>query len=566
MPVILYKKKGGGGVGRVFPFASIANQPHSLYNKYVPGSGVGATTISNRRALLRHARQQLTTIPSAPTITAIASGNNTLTVSFTAGNNGGSEITNYAYSTNDGNTWQDCNPPDTTSPIVITSLTNGTTYNVRIKAKNNNGYSPQSNMEPGTPSTSPSAPTITTITSGNNTLTVSFTAGNNNGESIDNYAYSTNDGNTWQDCNPADTTSPIVITSLTNDITYNVRIKAKNNNGYSPQSNMISGTPVAVVITPPTLVYALSGNEESYIYFTAGSGTIQNYEYTMDEGITYSSFNPSITTSPVHITGLTNNVSKTIKLRSITASGNSIWSNSISVTPTNQSVPTEWLYYDPNNSSSYSGSGTVVNNLGSFGTMTGTKQGGVTWQDGTGSIGRKVFNFSGNDSTSYIGFSSIDFTSNFTISAWVYPTEKFSINGILANVIGGPNTQGFKVGWNTWQTTDKIMFAETGGPSEWKIPSTVSNVVINGVWQYLTYSIDIPNTRAIFYRNGIPMSTSNLTIAANTVKSGPFNVGSYYGATNYSMKAELGMLKVFNSTLDAWQVLTDYNNTKSLFI
>ena len=67
--LILYKKKGGGGVGRVLPFASIANQPHSLFNRYVPGSGVGATTISNIRGQSRRARQVLTTIPGVPKIT-----------------------------------------------------------------------------------------------------------------------------------------------------------------------------------------------------------------------------------------------------------------------------------------------------------------------------------------------------------------------------------------------------------------------------------------------------------------------------------------------------------------
>ncbi len=40
-------------MGRVFAFASIANQPHKLENRYVPGSGVGARSIANRRALIR---------------------------------------------------------------------------------------------------------------------------------------------------------------------------------------------------------------------------------------------------------------------------------------------------------------------------------------------------------------------------------------------------------------------------------------------------------------------------------------------------------------------------------
>lgn len=53
-PFFLQRKKGAGS-GRVFAFASIANQPHTFENIYVPGSGVGATTIANRRALSRRA-------------------------------------------------------------------------------------------------------------------------------------------------------------------------------------------------------------------------------------------------------------------------------------------------------------------------------------------------------------------------------------------------------------------------------------------------------------------------------------------------------------------------------
>jgi hypothetical protein len=71
MPFILQVaqrgRSRGAGVGRVFPIASIANQPHTLENRYVPGAGVGASTIANRRALSRRAayiRQPAVQTPS----------------------------------------------------------------------------------------------------------------------------------------------------------------------------------------------------------------------------------------------------------------------------------------------------------------------------------------------------------------------------------------------------------------------------------------------------------------------------------------------------------------------
>ena len=80
----LMRRKKGAGVGRVFAFASIANQPHALENKYVPGSGVGASSISTRRALSRRA----TIAKPSPVIPSgyIYSKNNITDGGFTVGN------------------------------------------------------------------------------------------------------------------------------------------------------------------------------------------------------------------------------------------------------------------------------------------------------------------------------------------------------------------------------------------------------------------------------------------------------------------------------------------------
>ena len=40
-------------MGRVLPLGMIMGVPASIDNKYVAGSGVGATTIANRRAKMR---------------------------------------------------------------------------------------------------------------------------------------------------------------------------------------------------------------------------------------------------------------------------------------------------------------------------------------------------------------------------------------------------------------------------------------------------------------------------------------------------------------------------------
>ena len=89
--------------------------------------------------------------PSAPIITSIDSGNQTLSINFTPPvDDVGYPITNYIYSLDNGTNYQ--NTMNYQSPIVITGLINGTQYEVVIKAVNAIGFGEKSNMVVGIPS------------------------------------------------------------------------------------------------------------------------------------------------------------------------------------------------------------------------------------------------------------------------------------------------------------------------------------------------------------------------------------------------------------------------------
>lgn len=96
MAPFFLQRRGGAGSGRVFAFASIANQPHTLENIYVPGSGVGASTIANRRALSRRAAyiRQPATIPSSG---LIYSKDTVVDGGFTVGNRVNKDMSNIEY-------------------------------------------------------------------------------------------------------------------------------------------------------------------------------------------------------------------------------------------------------------------------------------------------------------------------------------------------------------------------------------------------------------------------------------------------------------------------------------
>ena len=122
----------------------------------------GNQTISNNSVAFSAAEA---TAPSAPTSLLASASDGQATISFTAGSDGGSPITNYKYSL-DGTNYTALSPSVTTSPITISGLTNGTTYNIYLKAVNNIGDGTASNSVSVTPiapavassSSSPSSP------------------------------------------------------------------------------------------------------------------------------------------------------------------------------------------------------------------------------------------------------------------------------------------------------------------------------------------------------------------------------------------------------------------------
>ena len=120
-------------------------------------SGAIADLATNALSPLTFSAPTLTSVlvaqtPAAPTITSITPSSGTLSVAFTAGATNGSAITNYEFSTNNGANWTVRSPTATTSPISISGLTNGTAYNVRLRAVNAAGAGDSSTAVSATPS------------------------------------------------------------------------------------------------------------------------------------------------------------------------------------------------------------------------------------------------------------------------------------------------------------------------------------------------------------------------------------------------------------------------------
>jgi hypothetical protein len=77
----------------------------------------------------------------APTSLTAEPGAESVTIAFTPGVANGATITNYAYSLDGGVTFITLTPADATSPITITGLSAGSTYNIVVRAITSLGYS-----------------------------------------------------------------------------------------------------------------------------------------------------------------------------------------------------------------------------------------------------------------------------------------------------------------------------------------------------------------------------------------------------------------------------------------
>jgi len=292
------------------------NTFYNIQLKGVNSIGIGAASATLVTSTLAAA--------SAPYITIVDTGNKSLTVTFIPPTQtGGSPITNYKYSTDGGATYTAFSPAQTTSPLTISSLANGTSYNVSIRAVTAAGDGDVSNSYPQSTYGVPTAPYSLSNTPGLTQLTLSFVQGYDGGLPITNYAYSLG-GGAYVPFSPIDISSPVTITGLTNQSTYAVALRAINAAGDGSNSSNISAR--TADIPPAPIPYStIAGNSSITILYTLatdGGAPITNYQYSSNAGATFTAFSPNVSSiSSATITGLDNLSSYTVALKAVNQFG-----------------------------------------------------------------------------------------------------------------------------------------------------------------------------------------------------------------------------------------------------
>lgn len=98
---------------------------------------------------------------------------------------------------------------------------------------------------------------------------------------------------------------------------------------FPPENLVLPAPPTGLVITPSATQVSIA--------FTAGnrgSGSLVNYQYTINGGVTFVTCSPPIVSSPIVITGLASNTAYLIALKAVTTVGVSAPSAFVSVVTT----------------------------------------------------------------------------------------------------------------------------------------------------------------------------------------------------------------------------------------
>ena len=189
--------------------------------------------------------------PDAPLLSPIAGDpqDGAVNLSWTAGSSNGSPISEYKVSWGgDGSGEKSCG---SVTSCQITGLKNGKTYSFKVQAKNEVGWSKESNGVEGTPDKLPDAPTDVKAEASKNTITVTWKALEGNFSAVDKYQVTLSGPNV---ANPAQEVTGTSITfkfddnAITDGASYTATVKAHNKVNWSQPStasNAVSpwGTP-----------------------------------------------------------------------------------------------------------------------------------------------------------------------------------------------------------------------------------------------------------------------------------------------------------------------------------
>jgi hypothetical protein len=212
------------------------------------------------------------------------------------------------------------------------------------------------------------------------------------------------------------------------------------------------------------------------------------------------------------------------------------------------------LYYDPSNSSSYSGSGTVINDLSGNG-LNGVMS-NITFTS-------PYFTYNGTSSQIRVPDNILlePGTGDWTIEVWV--NQSVSGGDVVLgkfNNGGGAADVSYSV-----RTTNTSYYCQIGNGVG--VVDSTTHVGTIGTWYQIVYvwtNVAV-NTLQTFV-NGVSIGSVNHGFSSILNSGNPLYIGSYNGG-EYSQwyDGKIGITRLYNSALTSSQVLQNYNADKSKY-
>jgi hypothetical protein len=260
-------------------------------------NSVGTSPASGRSASVTPAAQA--TVPGAPVLGTVTAGNTTASVTWAAPTaDGGAAISGYRVSVFQGAGTTAARTVDVAAPATtadVTGLVNGTSYAFSVAAVNSVGTGPDS-ARSGlvTPVTVAGAPTITSVTPGDASASVAWTApAGTGGSPVTAYVVSVFQGSgtaAVQTVEAPATATSAQLTGLVNGTVYTVTVAARNAAGLGTASagSVVTPQPAVTVPGAPTITSVTAGDASASLTWSAppatGGSPVTGYVVSVYEG------------------------------------------------------------------------------------------------------------------------------------------------------------------------------------------------------------------------------------------------------------------------------------------
>jgi hypothetical protein len=218
-----------------------------------------------------------------------------------------------------------------------------------------------------------------------------------------------------------------------------------------------------------------------------------------------------------------------------------------------------FLYSDPNNSSSYPGSGTTVFDLSGNGNN-GTLINGPTYTSGTPSY----FNLDG--SNDWIGWGDIgDTYGSFTALEWVYLDTLTGERSMISKWSDTSNQRSWMVVKQDDTGLLQAFFDRSGDFSNQRSINASGAAMTTGVWYLVAITYDSTNGNCQLWRNNVSQGTATFSGAGNLFNSSsPLQTGAQ-GEPARFFDGRLGQFAIYKSVLSTDDLTQFYNATKTIY-